>query len=288
MKEILLLKYRMKSEEEKKKLAHYLSPGLIIKVNGKLEEPSISTNENAFHYKKFLEQKHIHWILKPDQLTLVLDEPTPPKILTMLKKVRVNGIRYIESNFPKETVPLAIALLFGSSDFITQNTMDNYRELGIIHLLAISGLHIAIIVAIVYNLLLRIGMTREKSMVLLLVCLPIYAILAGASPSVNRSVFMTMLFLIGRRWGKRGSFVAVDVISMTFILYLFVDPHVLFNVGFQLSFLATLIFFFDPLYSQRDTASCFSSCLLLHFYLCLVQHRFYSTSFMSFRLSRYW
>ena len=98
-------------------------------------------------------------------MTLVLDEPTPPKILTMLKKVRANGIRYIESNFPKETIPLAIALLFGSSDFITQNTMDNYRELGIVHLLAISGLHIAIIVAIVYNLLLRIGMTREKSMV---------------------------------------------------------------------------------------------------------------------------
>ena len=57
----------------------------------------------------------------------------------MLKKVRANGIHYLESNFPKETIPLATALLFGSSDFITQNTMDNYRELGIVHLLAISG-----------------------------------------------------------------------------------------------------------------------------------------------------
>ena len=66
--ETLLLKYRMKSEEEKKKLTHYLSPGLIIKVNGKLEEPSISTNENAFNYKRYLEQKHIYWILKPDTI----------------------------------------------------------------------------------------------------------------------------------------------------------------------------------------------------------------------------
>ena len=171
----------------------------------------------------------------------------------MLKKVRVNGIHYIESNFPNETIPLATALLFGSSDLITQNTMDNYRELGIVHLLAISGLHITIIVAIVYNLLLRIGLTREKCIVILLVCLPIYGILTGASPSVNRSVFMTMLFLVGRRWVKSGQFVAIDVIAMTFLIYLFVDPYVLFNVGFQLSFLVTFTLLLSAPYILKMT-----------------------------------
>ena len=185
-------------------------------MNGKLEEPSISTNENAFNYKRYLEQKHIFWILKPDKLVIIRDKPSAPNVLIMLKKVRTNGIHYLESNFPKETIPLATALLFGSSDFITQNTMDNYRELGVVHLLAISGLHIAIIVSIVYNLLLRVGVTREKSIVILLVCLPIYGILTGASPSVTRSVFMTMLLLLGRRWGKGGQFVAIDVIATTF------------------------------------------------------------------------
>ena len=251
--ETLLLKYRIQSEAEKNRLTHYLSPGLIIKVNGKLEEPSISTNENAFNYKRYLEQKHIFWILKPDKLVIIRDKPSAPNVLIMLKKVRTNGIHYLESNFPKETIPLATALLFGSSDFITQNTMDNYRELGIVHLLAISGLHIAIIVSIVYNLLLRVGVTREKSIVILLVCLPIYGILTGASPSVTRSVFMTMLLLLGRRWGKGGQFVAIDVIAMTFLLYLFVNPYVLFNVGFQLSFLVTLILLLSAPYILKVT-----------------------------------
>jgi competence protein ComEC len=251
--ETLLLKYRIQSEAEKTRLNHDLSPGLIIKVNGKLEEPSGSTNENAFNYKRYLAQKHIYWILKPDNLAIIKDKPPAPNILIMLKKVRTKGISYIESNFPKETVPLAIALLFGSSDFITQNTMDHYRELGIVHLLAISGLHITIIVAIVYNLLLRIGLTREKSIVILLVCLPIYGILTGASPSVNRSVFMTMLFLIGRRWVKNGQFVAIDVIAMTFLIYLFVDPYVLFNVGFQLSFLVTFTLLLSAPYILKMT-----------------------------------
>jgi len=251
--ETLLLKYRMKSEAEKNRLNHYLSPGLIIKVNGKLEEPSISSNENAFNYKRYLEQKHIFWILKPDKLAIIRYKPPAPNVLIMLKKVRANGIHYLESNFPKETIPLATALLFGSSDFITQNTMDNYRELGIVHLLAISGLHIAIIVSIVYNLLLRVGVTREKSIVILLVCLPIYGILTGASPSVTRSVFMTMLLLLGRRWGKGGQFAAIDVIAMTFLLYLFVNPYVLFNVGFQLSFLVTLILLLSAPYILKVT-----------------------------------
>jgi len=251
--ETLLLKYRIQSEAEKNRLTHYLSPGLIIKVNGKLEEPSISTNENAFNYKRYLEQKHIFWILKPDKLVIIRDKPSAPNVLIMLKKVRTNGIHYLESNFPKETIPLATALLFGSSDFITQNTMDNYRELGIVHLLAISGLHIAIIVSIVYNLLLRVGVTREKSIDILLVCLPIYGILTGASPSVTRSVFMTMLLLLGRRWGKGGQFVAIDVIATTFLLYLFVNPYVLYNVGFQLSFLVTLILLLSAPYILKVT-----------------------------------
>ena len=251
--ETLLLKYRMQSEAEKKRLNHYLSPGLILKVNGKLEEPSRSTNENAFNYKRYLEQKHIYWILKPAKLAIIKEKPPAPNILIILKKVRANGIHYIESNFPNETIPLAAALLFGSSDLITQNTMDNYRELGIVHLLAISGLHITIIVAIVYNLLLRIGLTREKCIVILLVCLPIYGILTGASPSVNRSVFMTMLFLVGRRWVKSGQFVAIDVIAMTFLIYLFVDPYVLFNVGFQLSFLVTFTLLLSAPYILKMT-----------------------------------
>jgi competence protein ComEC len=252
-KETLLMAYRIKSEEEKKKLKHYLSPGLIFKVNGKLEEPSLSTNENGFNYKRYLEQKQIYWILKPDTLSIILDETASPTILTTLKKVRAGGIRYIETHFPKETIPLAVALLFGSSDFLSQNLMDDYRELGIVHLLAISGLHIAILVAIVYYILLRIGLTRENSMVILLVCLPIYCVLTGASPSVNRSVVMTMLLLIGKRWGKRGRFLAIDVISITFLMYLFINPYVIFNVGFQLSFLVAFILLLSAPHILKDT-----------------------------------
>jgi competence protein ComEC len=198
--EKLLIKYKIHSEAEKKYLQHAITPGFVCKVSGKLDVPSPATNENSFDYQLYLQRNHIHWILKPAHLDLEAYQ-TKTTIFTFFNKIRAKGIHYLEVHFPPESVPLAAALLFGTSDLIAAETMDDYRELGIVHLLAISGLHIAIIVAIVYYLLLRCGLTRERSIDILLVCLPIYCMLTGASPSVNRSVLMTMLLLIGRKWG---------------------------------------------------------------------------------------
>ncbi|WP_394233026.1 DNA internalization-related competence protein ComEC/Rec2 [Niallia oryzisoli] len=236
--ETLVVRYRIHSEKEKQNLQQHLSPGLVCRVKGKLEEPSAATNENAFDYKNYLKQNHIYWILEPDQINLNTCQ-RDSTFMTSLKKVRAYGIRYVQTFFPKETVPLAAALLFGTSDLISSDKMDHYRDLGLVHLLAISGLHIAIIVAIVNYFLLRIGITREKSLVLLIVCLPVYCIITGATPSVNRSVLMTMLLLIGKRWGNHHQLKPLDVICLTFILYLLVSPFAIYNIGFQLSFLVT-------------------------------------------------
>nr|WP_295969525.1 DNA internalization-related competence protein ComEC/Rec2 [uncultured Bacillus sp.] len=237
--ERLLVQYRIKSEKEKKYLQQHLSPGLVCRIKGTLNKPKSASNENAFNYRVYLERNHIYWLMEPEEIRLASCQQTSG-ILTKIKQIRMEGIRYVESHFPKETVPLAVALLFGTDDLIAENIMEQYRELGIVHLLAISGLHITIIVAIVYYLLLRLGVTREKSMLVLFICLPLYGVLAGASPSVIRSVLMTMLLLLstGRRDHSRVS--VLDVISFTFLLYVFTAPYAIYNIGFQLSFIAVL------------------------------------------------
>ena len=237
-KEPLLLRYKIRTENEKSLLRNELSPGMICSVNGLLEKPPESSNPNAFNYKKYLLQNGIHWILEPEAFYINSCQNSPT-LLTSIKKFRAEGIRYLEHYFPKETVPLAAALLFGSSDLISAETMDDYRDLGIVHLLAISGLHIAIVVAIFYYLLLRLGMTRENCVLLLLLCLPVYGILTGASPSVNRSIMMTMILLLCKRWGSDYHVSPLDGICVTFLLYVFISPYVIYNVGFQLSFLVT-------------------------------------------------
>lgn len=236
--EKLLVKYKLTSEEEKLELQNKLASGLRCEINGYLEIPSTATNENAFDYQRYLQVNQIHWILKPEKISISSCEQKPT-IFHSIKNVRLKGIQYIQTHFPLETIPLAAALLFGNSDLIQPETMDHYRELGIVHLLAISGLHISIIVAIVYFLLLRFGLTREKCILILLVCLPIYCLLTGASPSIIRSVLMTMLLLIGKRWEKYFRLKAIDIISITFLLFVFIKPYSIYNIGFQLSFLVT-------------------------------------------------
>ena len=150
--EKLLIKYRIKSEQEKNYLQKFVSPGLICTMNGTLDQPKPSSNENLFNYKTYLERNHVYWLMKPEEIDLQACQRTTGFLIS-LKNIRANGIVYLEKYFPEETVPLAAALLFGTSDLISEDTMENYRILGIVHLLAISGLHITIIVAIVYYLM---------------------------------------------------------------------------------------------------------------------------------------
>ncbi|MBB6445960.1 DNA internalization-related competence protein ComEC/Rec2 [Bacillus benzoevorans] len=234
--EKLVMKYRIKSEEEHTALKKYLTPGLICRMQGTLERPQSSTNENSFNYKTYLERKHIYWLLEPEKFNLENCQRTKG-LLSGLKGIRAKGISYLEEHFPEEAVPLSAALLFGTSELMDEDMLDSFRELGIVHLIAISGLHITILVTMIYFLLLRLGVTREKGILLLFICLPIYGILAGASPSVNRSVLMTMLLLFCS-WRKDRQRL-LDVISLTFLLYVFVLPNSIYDVGFQLSFLAT-------------------------------------------------
>lgn len=236
--EKLVITYLIKSEIEKNTLKKFLTPGLICRMKGTLEKPVSSNNENSFNYQTYLERKHIYWLLKPEKIELKNCRKTKG-FYSWLNSIRHQGISYLEEHFPEETVPLAAALLFGTSELMEEDTLESFRELGIVHLIAISGLHIAIIVTMIYFLLLRTGVTKEKSIILLFICLPIYGILAGASPSVNRSVLMTMLLLLFSWRGRHRQIPIMDVISLTFLLYVFVLPNSIYDAGFQLSFMAT-------------------------------------------------
>ncbi|WP_338470314.1 DNA internalization-related competence protein ComEC/Rec2 [Niallia sp. XMNu-256] len=276
--ERLMIRYKIQSEREKQLLKSNLSPGLVCQVEGILEKPSESSNPNSFNYREYLLQNRIHWILKPKTLQINACQEAPT-LMTSIKMIRYKGFHYLETHFPEKAVPLAAALLFGSDDFISPETMDHYRELGIVHLLAISGLHIAIVVAIFYQLLLRIGITRENTVILLLALLPVYGVLTGASPSVNRSVIMTMILLIAKRWGPSYQISPLDGLCVTFLVYSFASPYVIYNVGFQLSFLVTFALLVSLPYllgeNQTTTTALFvtsfismisSAPILLHFF----------------------
>jgi competence protein ComEC len=235
--EKLLLQYTIHTEKDKEALKK-LPLGATCKLKGNLEEPDPSRNPNMFDYKEYLAQKHIYWKLKA--VHFKANECVENRnLLRAIQNIRQKGIAYIDTYFPKEIAPLTAALIFGDRNLIDKDLNDAYQKLGIVHLLAISGLHVTMLAGFLLYIGLRLQMTRERMTTLLIISLPVYMILTGASPSVNRACIMMMVVLIMAKAVKYHKPVPIDIISTVFIFYVFVEPFVIYDVGFQLSFSVT-------------------------------------------------
>ncbi|EAH0028663.1 ComEC/Rec2 family competence protein, partial [Listeria monocytogenes] len=109
-----------------------------------------------------------------------------------------------------------------------------YQQMGVVHLLAISGLHVNLLIGAIYFLLLKFGITRERAITCLLVFLPFYVILTGANPPVIRAATMTALLLLSEKYTTKWS--SFSAICLSFILFFLLQPYVMKEVGFQLSY----------------------------------------------------
>jgi competence protein ComEC len=235
-KEKLLIRYKIKSEEEKEKLKSTNFYGRLCHVTGQLKDPPIAKNPNAFNYRQYLTNRQIYKILELKNHPLSKCTLANSSPLTMIKELRFNGIHYLEKNFPAEIAALSAALIFGDRSLFDPEILINYQKTGIVHLLAISGLHVSLLIGMVFYLGIKIGLTRQFMVNFLLVILPIYAILTGASPSVIRAVLMIFLVLFILRWKKQLKLSPIDAISLTLMIYVLFTPLIILDAGFQLSF----------------------------------------------------
>ena len=235
--EKLQLNYKILTEQEKHALERNLAIGTTCLANGTLKKPESNRNENSFNYQQYLKQQSIHWVLKAEKITWSHCTVMNSSIIIKLKKFRQQGITYINEHFPSTSSGFVTALLLGDQTYIDEEVLTNYQRLGLVHLLAISGLHVSFLTGVLFFVGIRLGVTRERMMVILLLFLPVYAILSGAAPSVLRACLMTMLIILLLLWKKRMS--VILSIGLVYLGMLFIQPNIIFNIGFQLSFAVT-------------------------------------------------
>lgn len=227
------MRYYFSSEEEKQEFQQ-VKPGFVCKVKGQLTEPKPNKNPNLFHYKNYLAHRGVYWILDVQAFGGCVNQN---KWKHALIHLRFDGLKKIEREFPSSTVGVTQALLFGETGMITEDTMKAFRELGVVHLLAISGLHVGLIFAVLYYCLLRTGVTKESVTWIGIVFLLCYIVLTGASPSVMRASSMLIVILISRKVVSKLR--TIDSLSVVFVMLVLYDPYTVFNVGFQLSFMVS-------------------------------------------------
>nr|WP_255350559.1 DNA internalization-related competence protein ComEC/Rec2 [Anoxybacillus sp. KU2-6(11)] len=228
-KERLQLAYRLRTEEEKRKWEG-IQIGTACLLKGTLERPSLPTNPYAFNYRRYLFYQRIHWIVRPASLERCMR--TNVTWIERLQTIRQQGIRYIQHHFPNDVSAFMQALIYGERSDIEPTVLAGYQKLGLIHLLAISGLHMTLLIGGCFYLFIRFGIPRERATIILLGCIPLYVVLAGAAPSVMRAAIMTSCFLL---FSSRLR--TLDALSVASLLLLLKDPYIIFHLGFQLSFL---------------------------------------------------
>lgn len=146
---------------------------------------------------------------------------------------------YLQNGIDSDSGHIVEALTIGRKDELTHETRQNYSRAGVSHMLALSGFHIGIIVYMLQCLFLANILPytwRGVTHVLMIIILWAFTLLAGASPSLVRAVTMFSIFLICQLLSRNAS--SLNSCTIAFVAMLCYDPLLLYDIGFQLSFIS--------------------------------------------------
>ena len=231
-----------------KKSAALPPPGTILEFTGTPKLPPERRNPNCFDYRLYLRSCGIQATVRSECLQKIQGHPGGLRgIETKLFLMKENYLDRLSEHAGLETSAMLRGILFGEKDQLSDEIQDLFRQNGTAHILAVSGLHVGMIYAamlMVWDMLsdlfpMLFGNGRGKRFfcccIVFFLC---YMFLAGYTPSVVRAVCMVMLHafagMTGRRYDLSSAAFAVGTIAMLH------NPYIIFQAGFQMSFLAIL------------------------------------------------
>ena len=211
---------------------------LVVKtLFSTIKEP---LNPYGFNYKKYLQNQQIHHQIHIYKGSFFVLQNKSKTVKGTAAKIRDKINRSLKSNeFKNDELAVINALLLGQRNAITSDLLESYEGAGAIHILAVSGLHIGIILLFLTFIFKPFHYFKNGKFVValfIILLLWVYAIIAGLSASVVRSVSMFTALTIAMQLIQRSNVYNILIISMFFLLL--INPFYLFEVGFQLSYLA--------------------------------------------------
>ena len=206
-------------------------------------QPIVSTiNPFQFNYRSYLEKQYVYKQLyvKPTRLFRVNEKKHTIFGYADLIRETINT-KLQNYNFDPDVLSIINALILGQRQDLSKAIYDSYTDAGAVHILAVSGLHVALILLLLnfaLKPLKRFKYGKQTTIILLVIIMWSFAIIAGLSASVTRAVTMFSIIAIGMHLKRPTNIYNTLAISI-FVLLLF-KPLFLFDVGFQLSYLAVI------------------------------------------------
>ncbi len=217
-----------------------LGTGSVIMIKKLPEKIPSNHNPGGFDFSRYNALKGIYhqvFLTSSDyRVADINDRNFLEGLILFLQKNVLNSIR---SNIKKDEQGLAEALLIGYKEDLDRDLLQQYSNTGVVHVIAISGLHLALIYLLIEKFCsFFIKRKTILKALIILVGLWVFTLLAGASPSVVRSAVMFSMIVAGETFQKRSG-ILNSLFDSAFLLLCY-DPYWLWDLGFQLSYVAVL------------------------------------------------
>ena len=210
----------------------FLLPSTVISFVGRIDSPSVIKGLPEFNMRRWLASNNIYgvvWMRSPKVIT------TDRTLFSFAQELRYDvmqiNARYIDSN----NVSLVNALTLGYRDELSEDVRESFREAGIIHILAISGLHVGIIYMFLVLVFGFLGKYRIIPLILLLVA---FSFITGLMPSVVRASIMLVLVELARITNRKT--IGLNILFTAMLIIAMMFPWQVFSIGFWFSAMAVM------------------------------------------------
>ncbi len=221
-KEDIIGIFYFKDNKDKKFIEKTLNLGDKILLKGEFSKVSNNKTKKLFNYRKYLERKGIYYQIKIDSIYILSKNN--------------NIFYYIKDKIIKRcTNPYLKTFILGDTSKIDDNIKENYRNIGISHLFAISGMHITLLSSILLSILKKLKVRESYRYLLVGIFLILYLFLTGINPSVLRAVLFFIFFSINRLYYFyiKSTNIFIFILSIS----LLINPFFIYEVSFLYSFI---------------------------------------------------
>ncbi len=229
-----------------------LALGDQILLKGKIRGIDPPRNPKAFDFSRYMHLNNVHFSIRSDSASWEkLNIKPADGLFARSDQLRKRCIDILKKHLPSDNeFAVGAALLLGYKDEISQELNNAYANTGAMHVLAVSGLHVGIVYLCLGSLIGLIKIRRRYwkvlKMLLLLTGVWGFVLLTGSAPSALRAATMFSFVIVGQSLDRQAN--VYNSFAASAFLMLCVNPYLLFDIGFQLSYLAVIgIVYFQPI-----------------------------------------
>lgn len=227
---------------EKLKLKIRLYPGQPIDIKtgsriiGEMSLFSALESDSAAYTRSNLSDMiFLSAFIQDDSSVKIIENKT---VYFYLDEIRNNIKSIINGYLDKDQGGIAIAMLIGDTSYLTEDVKDSFSTCGVTHVVSVSGMHLSIISLLVIYMLKKIKLSKKTTSIIAISVIFIFAAITLFCPTVIRAGVMSVIYFLGSIFGRRPD--TKNSLGAAAVCILIVNPMACLDVGFQLSFLATL------------------------------------------------